>query len=229
MKPILEYIQFKKLRELDVSDLRHLRKEKWAHPFKIHKFLTDRGYEMLGPPGSFGAAFAKDDSNVAVKVTTGYDPAWYEFYKYAVANKSNRYLPKFGKITVIQNKYFIVPMERLEKYTGPTLAFNTIAQGFNAILYRKSKVRPGPITVESFLNREFDDIIGNLVDPSFHDVFYKYFQDVNNKYPILMKTKVELFNIAMQKDFDYDLHPANIMQRKDGTIVILDPFYPGDD
>ena len=231
MKPIIEYIKFKRLKELDLSDLRTIRKTEWSNPYKIESFLMSKGY-VKSPPGAYGAVYSKPDSNVVLKLTTSPDPAWYKFYQYAVQNKGNKHLPKFGKMQIIDKKYYIIPIEKLNSFADNALVTLTdhINFGFNHLSYYYSLSN---VTVDDFLNRSekiqeiFD--MKSFIDKSRVEHFYNAFEKLYDTYPLFVKTLVDLLNVAVQNNFDFDLHRHNIMQRSDGTLVVIDPFdVPGD-
>ena len=48
---------------------------------------------------------------------------------------------------------------------------------------------------------------------------------VNRQYGILYLTMRRLYAAGQKAGLGWDLHTENIMQRKDGTLVIVDPYF----
>lgn len=145
--------------------------------------------------GAFGSVFTHPNINYAVKLIKN-DPAYMRFVKYALAHQQDPHLPKFrGKFMKIDALHFCVRMEMLE----PIINARAVSDYINYYL------------------RDPDILADEPYDSSVEGT--QNFFKANTG---LARTLDELTDINTDV---FDLHADNIMQRKDGTIVITDPFY----
>ena len=137
----------------------------------------------------------------------------YYWAKYCDMHSGNKFLPKFSGIESFHwgsDVYLQIRQERLydlEKDQKRTIE--------SMAMMAKRKV-PFKTMDEKYTNNYYDDTrlawkqIKEKMDDKDLRLFYQ--------------TMIDISNIADQKNWAYDLHGDNIMMRKDGTPVILDPW-----
>jgi len=145
--------------------------------------------------GKSGLAFVHPNYPLACKIFNK-DSGYMDFLKYAQSHQSNPHIPKFkGKMLKINEDTFVVRMERLNKI-------------------KKTKL--------------FNSLIHELISFSQKDEF-EYDLNKNNlpvlaeKFPSILELIKDLFTHF--PDSISDLHSNNFLQRDDGTIVLIDPFF----
>ena len=137
----------------------------------------------------------------------------YYWAKYCDMHSGNKFLPKFSGIESFHwgsDVYLQIRQERLydlEKDQKRTIE--------SMAMMAKRKV-PFKTMDEKYTNNHYDDTraswkqIKEKIDEKDLKLFYQ--------------TMIDISNIADQKNWAYDLHGDNIMMRRDGTPVILDPW-----
>ena len=133
--------------------------------------------------------------------------------KYCAANSGNKFLPKFSGIESFHwgsAVYLQIRQERLydlEKNWQRTIESMAMQAG--------RKV-PFETMDQKFTNNHYADT----------RAAWKQIQKKmgNNDLALFYQTMADIANIADQKNWAYDLHGDNIMMRRDGTPVILDPW-----
>jgi hypothetical protein len=137
----------------------------------------------------------------------------YFWAKYCNMHSGNKFLPKFSGIESFHwgsDVYLQIRQERLydlEKDQKRTIE--------SMAMMARRKV-PFETMDEKYTNNNYADTraswkqIKEKIDDKDLRLFYQ--------------TMIDISNIANQKNWAYDLHGDNIMMRRDGTPVILDPW-----
>jgi hypothetical protein len=137
----------------------------------------------------------------------------YYWSKYCDMHSDNKFLPKFSGIESFHwgsSVYLQIRQERLydlEKDQKRTIE--------SMAMMARRKV-PFETMDEKYTNNNYADTraswkqIKEKIDDKDLRLFYQ--------------TMIDIANIADQKNWAYDLHGDNIMMRRDGTPVILDPW-----
>lgn len=186
---------------------------------QIFAKLKSLGYERLGA-GQDATVWSKDENSV-IKILMPTDKphqaenGFITFYDFCQQHKDLPNLPKFIDIggahhTVFEingHPYRQIAMERLTPIKGLEERMVWMLSDFanTRANWDQTKVK---IT-------ELDQDIGKMFsDPKF-----------NADYALLFSTMQVLCLIGKSKGLGWDLHTENVMQRRDGTLVIVDPFF----
>jgi hypothetical protein len=204
---------------------------------QIFNKLDELGYELLGS-GQDSTVWAKDEDHV-IKIimparTTpsqvdNADKGFMTFYQFCQTHKDVPNLPKFIDIggqhhTLFELNgvpYRQVAMERL--YPIKSGSFEEAMVWMLSDLVSSSKSwsdlvlymqQPDTWDGAQGMEKMPELVKQHLADPT-----------VNKQYGILHLTMKRLFKASRQAGIGWDLHTENVMQRKDGTLVIVDPFF----
>lgn len=191
-----------RLFEIDVTSYKSiLNRLDTGDPFKVGEVLFDMGYHHVDA-GAFSNVYAKEISRYVIKIGYIQDDCHLIFSDYATQHyRKNPHLPKMKTVKFPVKNYI----------------------GFVSII---EKLEP--------LDPEYANKI--------NDVWYKYRKNINDPYvdasimkyiPIKshMRKNLGVFHTINQlrkltagTGCKFDLHAGNIMKRKDGTIVLIDPL-----
>ena len=168
--------------------------------FELKVRMSALGWNQIGEPSSFSNVYANDSKPYILKVNRQPDRA-FAWFAFLTRKFPNVHFPRIGNMKVM--------------FLGPSA--------------RKCYI---------YLIEKLEEI------PTRHSQDWKYdtylfsgYIATNEKVDILKKCKtdavkeqsfVDALTILKhhKKNFRVDLHNENLMQRKDGTIVIIDPFAP---
>ena len=195
--------------------------------------LKAAGYQYVGS-GADATVFAKDDSHV-IKILmpedmgTKAEQVFRKFYEFSMSHQDLPCLPKFNEVNVIDingKDYTQIEMERLSP-----IEKNSFTEGLIWFLSDYINTNTPWSTAESELaNPETWEIYS----PNFANAFAKTWQSLTQN-PASKKTYAmyrQLYNVMKLlyqtgniNKFGWDLHTANVMQRKDGQPVIIDPWF----
>lgn len=196
----------------------------------IRKALTAKGYKFLGkgqdqdaylaPDGTILKIFGTDSDSSDVKYSEG-QQSFIDFANYCMKHKNNPFLPSFGGWERFEFKgkmYLQIRCERLfdlddgkSKYLEMPL--ETIADA----------IRRPPKEIVNFLLRQIEG--GWAYGPDFAQ-FIMYIGGEDQLLNLIAALQ-DLYKIARQKDYGFDMHSGNFMLGSDGHIVINDPFFTG--
>jgi hypothetical protein len=213
---------------------------------EIDKKLKAAGYKKLGA-GVEAAVYIRDQGSV-IKILMpaledmkdlnkdfyNAEKTFLSFYNFVKKNKGNPFLPKFipiqgkdyARFKIGDRTFLQISMEQLYPYKKNSLE--------EAIIWAFSEFAASKMSWS-----EVEDTMG---DPE----TFKYFNDKNLKplrfakawqtiamtdknklqyYQLLYETMATLYTYGRANNMGWDLHTDNVMRRKDGTLVITDPFY----
>jgi len=202
---------------------------------KIFAKLKELGYEKLGS-GQDATVWSKDEASV-IKILMPTDKPYnaengfLTFYNFTQQHKDNPNLPKFVEVGGVHHSVFTlngtnyrqIAMERLQPIQS-----GSFEEAMVWILsdFADKRMRWEVLVKELTRNDWFDGLTGPmgkqmpaiissmLNDPQF-----------NATYSILFTTMQLLYLTGKQAGLGWDLHTENVMQRRDGTLVIVDPFF----
>ena len=200
---------------------------------EIWRQLKDAGYQYVGS-GADATVFAKDDSHV-IKILMPEDAGskaeqvFRKFYEFSMAHQDLACLPRFNEVNTIDingKDYTQIEMERLAP-----IEKDSFVEGLIWFLSEYINTNTPWATVESELaNPETWEIYS----PNFANAFAKTWQSLTQN-PASKKTYAmyrQLYNVMKLlyqtgniNKFGWDLHTANVMQRKNGQPVIIDPWF----
>jgi hypothetical protein len=200
---------------------------------EIWKQLRAAGYHHVGS-GADATVFAKDDSHV-IKILMPEDASskaeqvFRKFYEFSMAHQDLPCVPRFNEVNVIDingKDYTQIEMERLAP-----IEKGGFLQGMIWLLSDYTSTLTPWETVESELA---DADTWEIYSPNFANAFAKTWQSLTQN-PASKKTYAmyrQLYNVMKLlyttgtiNKFGWDLHTANVMQRKDGQPVIIDPWF----
>lgn len=203
-----ELIGVKKYKDLTASQI-------------MKKMETELGLQKMGN-GAFGHVIQSPDPNWVYKVLEK-DPAYEEYINFVMQNP-NKHFPKIKRIKkmtsffkrygVQENKFSVIVIEKLE--TIPREKRSFVVELVNA---RSLDNKPRDLPEHEPNDDRF----------TFNDIVYA---NDREDYPQgwkqgemreLWEAAKETHRISKADDYFLDLHSGNIMQRADGTIVLIDP------
>ena len=209
---------------LDEADSR----SQYAHEIEIK--LGDAGYKKLGI-GADSTVWAKDDSYV-IKILMPDDPSsqaekvFKKFYEFCQQHSKLSCLPKFNEINTIDiggKDYTQIEMEKLSPIINNTFE--------EAMIWALSDM--------ANKDKSWDEVVQELQNPNSWNggntrVMRKMPEFVrqrmnlpafNNTYSQLYEVMKNLYQTGDINDFGWDLHTENVMQRSNGQLVIIDPWF----
>lgn len=198
---------------------------------KIFAKLKSLGYERLGA-GQDATVWSKDEASV-IKILMPTDKphqaehGFLTFYNFCQANSSPN-LPKFVDIggahhTVFEingTPYRQIAMERLVPIKKGSVA-EAIAWLLSDFASRKvpwNYAKAALFDLDTWNDSFPENIIDQLQNAARQSGF-------DADYSALLVTMQKLFAVGKANGLSWDLHTENVMQRSDGTLVIVDPFF----
>ena len=180
-----------------------------GHGQEIWRPLEDQlkktGWQSIGM-GCFSIVFTKPSLPYVLKINKMPDRAFQHFVELSKRFPS-RYFPKIGALKMIEYKerpYYIYTIEKLDSVTNMP-SHLTLTRFANLI----EAIAANP-------KMEISKILGDCYGAS--DESVEWFL----RHPELVKA-CQIIGLNCP-DGRLDIHKGNIMQRKDGTIVIVDPY-----
>lgn len=198
---------------------------------QIFAKLKSLGYEKIGS-GQDATVWAKDEASV-IKILMPTDKphqaenGFITFYNFCKANSSPN-LPRFIDIggahhTVFEingTPYRQIAMERLNEI-GDGTAEQAIVWLLSDLANKRATwdyAKAALFEPDTWSDDFPEDIIDQLQDAERQPGF-------DAEYGALLATMQKLFAVGKANGLGWDLHTENVMQRRDGTLVIVDPFY----
>ena len=200
---------------------------------EISDQLKAAGYTHVGS-GADATVWAKDGSHV-IKILMPEDAGskaeqvFRKFYEFSMAHQDLPCVPRFNEVNTIDingKDYTQIEMERLSP-----IEKNSFVEGLVWFLSDYISTNTPWPTVESELaNPETWEIYS----PNYANAFAKTWQSLTQNpaskktyamYRQLYNVMKLLFSTGNINKFGWDLHTANVMQRKNGQPVIIDPWF----
>ena len=222
-------INYVDLAELDEEPIDEAdSKSQYAHEITLK--LQAAGYKKLGI-GADSTVWAKDDSYV-IKILMPDDPnsqaekVFQKFYEFCQQHPKLSVLPKFNEVNTIDiggKDYTQIEMEKLTPIVNNTFE--------EAMVWALSDMVSE--------NLSWDNVVKELLNPN---TWNGAMTRVMRKMPIFVtqrmnspefnKTYSQLYEVMRQlyqtgqiNKFGWDLHTENVMQRSNGQLVIIDPWF----
>lgn len=197
-----------RLAELTLSDFKRIAKEKFGYPDEIINFLEKNSYKLSGS-GEFSQVYTKLTSNIAIKISTKYDECWLKYASFVKKNPNIHFL-KIGRINNLE-EFYVAFMENLKPMPS-SVASRSMSDWATVFIDKNGFEDLSPYSAYN--------------NPRVKKRIMKFEQDN----PELIKA-MRLIHQRLDKPPCYfDLFgPQNFMKRNDGTIVIIDPLYFGDE
>lgn len=204
---------------------------------KIFAKLQSLGYEKLGS-GQDSTVWAKDENHV-IKILmpsrTIPGPAqdaergFLTFYSFCKDRPELPNLPKFIDIGGEHHTVFEldgVPYRQIAMEKLQPIKNGSFEEAMVWILSDLANIRAPWNNVVSMLKKP--DTWGD--DPkmaSMPELVTEKLADpaVYKQYGILYQTMSRLYHLGLKNGLGWDLHTENVMQRRDGTLVIVDPYF----
>lgn len=203
-----------------------------SHKEKIEATMQKAGYKKLGS-GADASVYAKDAGTV-IKILmpeTGKMAAaertFLEFYNFVQKLQGVPNLPRFYKIqgqhyakfNIDGEEFYQIAMEQLYPIKEGSLEEGMVWQ----------------LADYAVKNISWENVYRELQDPeqwkAWHDPdkFVNAVRNFTDKqkhdYAYLFTLMQLLYRTGQAKKLFWDLHTANMMQRADGTLVVVDPWY----
>lgn len=222
-----------KLYELTESTVVTEYERRTSNSEQIFDKLKQLGYTMLGG-GMDATVWAKETGSVIKILMPSQDKdvadkSFLAFYEICKDNPQNPHLPQFVDIggehhTVFELNgvpYRQISMERLQPIKTKSIE--------EAMVWALSD-----LATVAFI--KWRDVLKQIVTDEFWKDFpYKFDksrvtqllsnQQAEEYYHNLFATMQDLYVRGRQQGLGWDLHTENVMQRADGTLVIVDPYF----
>jgi hypothetical protein len=196
---------------------------------EIDRHFKKLGYKKLGT-GADATVYAKDEKNV-IKILMPEDPTiqaekvFAKFHEFAEYNKDIVNLPKFNSVSkfkVGDSEYTLINMERLFPIKNNSFQ--------EAMVWILSDLSTNKIDWKQALETIKNEQTWKLYSGKLP--FKRILQYINSlntqqlaEYELLFTLMSLLYNTGRINKIGWDLHTENVMQRSDGTLVIIDPWF----
>ena len=205
-----------------------------ANAREIESTLTRAGYNKLGS-GADATVWAKDEDTI-IKIlmpdvaTDAATAAFMKFYEFSQQHQDLPCLPKFREIGGVHHAPFVIgnteytqiAMERL--HAIPSGSFE------EAMIWILSDLAKQPITWTQALKIISDEATWeNFAYPEKISAVLRTIDQWDDQdrveYELLFNVMQLLYATGQINKMGWDLHTENVMQRKNGSLVIIDPWF----
>ena len=202
---------------------------------EIANQLKAAGYSNVGS-GADSTVWAKDE-NYIIKILmpedlgTKAEQVFRKFYEFAMSHQDLACVPRFNEVNTVDingKDYTQIEMERLapiEKGTfmeGVVWFFSDFCQAQEA--WDNVDRAMGLLdTWEGYPYTKNSKSIANIYISQWQDLMYD--KKAYSMYRQLYNVMKLLYNTGTINKFGWDLHTENVMQRKNGQPVIIDPWF----
>jgi hypothetical protein len=203
---------------------------------KIQQTLTKAGYKRLGS-GADATVWTKDAGRIIKIIMPDEDldrsrsaNIFYKFYEFVQQHQQYENLPRFLEIggkhhttfNIGDTEYIQISMEQLYP-----IREGSVEEG---IVWRLSDFATRNMKWEDVYEQLLYPDTWQFMDepPSIEDVLDAIASWRNTekaKWGVLYTLMQVLYHTGNINKFGWDLHTANVMQRQDGTLVIIDPWF----
>jgi GNAT superfamily N-acetyltransferase len=202
---------------------------------EIASQLKAAGYSNVGT-GADSTVWAKDE-NYIIKILmpedlgTKAEQVFRKFYEFAMSHQDLACVPRFNEVNTVDingKDYTQIEMERLapiEKGTfmeGVVWFFSDFCQAQDS--WDKVERTMGlSDTWEGYPYTRNSKSIANVFIRQWQNLMYD--KKAYSMYKQLYTVMELLYNTGTINKFGWDLHTENVMQRKNGQLVIIDPWF----
>jgi hypothetical protein len=203
---------------------------------QIFAKLKELGYERLGS-GQDATVWSKDDASV-IKILMPSDKPYnaengfLTFYNFCQQHKDLPNLPKFIDIggahhtvfTINGTNYRQIAMERLLPI--PNNSFEEAMVWALSDMCMDRSYRVWEQVTDTLISTDIWLGCESPVAEYMHELVWEKMRHSDmDGYKLLFTTMQMLYMAGKQAGLGWDLHTENVMIRRDGTLVIVDPFY----
>jgi len=171
----------------------------------ITQYLSDRGWKKTGFEGHYSTVYTNPNYQYVLKVNYNYDRA-YAYYVFLIHKFPNKHFPIISNVKLITTghgiKIYLYSIEKLYKLKDSDF-INNYNEIENLLFAMRSTTQDYQVIYDQH--------------PEVH-----YYLEKNPEMWEALKTMAKYGKGVL----DFTLN--NVMQRKDGTVVITDPFSQGD-
>lgn len=204
---------------------------------EINRTFRRMGYKKLGS-GADATVWAKDDESV-IKVIMPDDrdtmdsaaKTFYSFYNFCRKNSGMPNLPKFVQVTkeghhttfeVDGKDYIMIGIERLHPIKDGSMSQALVWQMSDLVTHGHKWNEAYKLMLKSSTWKNWDE------SPSTDEII-DFLKNLNKitylKFDVLYTLMLLLYKNGKINKMGWDLHTENVMERKDGTLVIIDPWF----
>ena len=209
--------------EASIFDERTLKNTQWKSPKQTIRWLLKNRFKPIGT-GWFSAVFAKSGHNRVVKISTQADHCWIAFAQYAQSKTNNPHLPHIpwikryqGEREGIPQEFFITIIERLTPLTDQAISRITDPGVLLGLIHYADLDSSTEESIDAAISK-----VGNSYNAGGTREFYRPDALIKYKNHPFIKAIIAINNLP--GGCVKDLHSGNLMVRKDGTVVIIDPL-----
>lgn len=197
--------------------------ERWTH---LEALFASKGFHPIGS-GSKGRVYGSDSYPYVVKLFRK-DRAYEAFLNFAKAFPNKHYAKARGEVKTIsdEGEYRIIRLEKLQR-----------ASEANQIMYRESiRALTSLRGLKALEHHDEDDLIASFerfanygIKNNAHlmAMIEKDEQVLADMNPTFVEAMSQIIDSFADSDVAaFDTNPANVMERPDGTPVIIDPLQP---
>lgn len=168
---------------------------KGRHTPDMDKILSDKGWEYIDK-GHYSATYLSPNKKTVLKINRDFDPGYEHFIK-VIKLHPNSHFPVISDMKKLPDGTSAYIMERL----------------YNLSNEDKSLITAIIDTMPFIIDNEFDQ---------YKRLYPKFIDILNNQQPGIF----DALEILAKNNHGYknDIRRENLMKRKDGTIVIIDPY-----
>lgn len=212
---------------MKLFELRGVKKYHTLMKHELLEMLEDSGVKWLSS-GRYGEVFAPDGKDYVIKVFDN-DPYYMSFINFAARNPNPHYPKVIRKPLKMHafhtrfkgtaNNFYVVKIEKLYPITDINLLkfivenLEDTASQWDSHKRGHFKIEPNPYHTKLMPDGTSEKGATNL--------------DLVERFPWFKSLCEAYVEMIEQVDGSPDIHGDNFMQRKDGTIVIIDPVWEG--
>lgn len=209
----------------ELTGVKHLHHKTWD---ELLDDFEKRGIKFIGG-GKYGQVFSHPAWNYVIKVFED-DPYYMGFVDWVIAHP-NKHFPRFSKRPLKMHKFYsrfsndtnhfyVVKIEKLYPITDRAL--------MEFLVYELERI--GEAAWKKHNNHQYTYYNPNYTQrfPNGSMVKGATVEDVFKQYPWTESLGLAFSALWEAEVGHQDIHSGNIMQRKDGTIVIIDPVWQGE-
>lgn len=208
---------------------------------KIVRTLIDNGYTQLGS-GADATVWTKDVGHV-IKIImpenlniTRAAHTFKKFYEFCITHSNLDCLPRFIPINgevytefrIGNRKYMQISMEQLYPLEKGSFDHGVVYNlGVYATQFSWDRVTQLLSDSDEWENYLYEFKLSGIPAEQYSNKFKSLSSAKKNKLKVLYNVMTMLYSTGTINKFRLDIHTENVMRRRDGTLVIIDPWFNG--